>query len=129
MTWKMGVNCAVVALCLLGASTLAVDGQERRGHRDTREHVSRPHAHPGWQGRRYSRYKNEWGTAVIGGVIGGVIGNWFRPAPPPVVVVKPGPQPWSPEWMDYCQDTYRTFDAKTGFYTGYDGQPHFCRVN
>lgn len=37
-----------------------------------------------------------------------------------------GAQPWSPEWYRYCSDRYRTFDAHSGTFTGYDGLQHFC---
>lgn len=35
-------------------------------------------------------------------------------------------EPWSQAWMQYCRATYRSFDARTGTYRGYDGQRHFC---
>ncbi len=35
-------------------------------------------------------------------------------------------EPWTPGWVDYCSDKYRTFDARTGTYKGYDGLKHFC---
>lgn len=35
-------------------------------------------------------------------------------------------QPWSPEWYRYCEGRYRTFNARTGTFTGYDGLQHFC---
>lgn len=34
--------------------------------------------------------------------------------------------PWTPEWLDYCANKFRSFDAKTGYYTGFDGLKHFC---
>jgi BA14K-like protein len=38
-----------------------------------------------------------------------------------------GPQPGSADWLRYCSDRYRTFNANTGTFTGYDGLQHFCR--
>ena len=38
-----------------------------------------------------------------------------------------GPPAWSPEWYDYCGQRYRSFNARTGYFMGYDGQPHFCQ--
>jgi hypothetical protein len=35
-------------------------------------------------------------------------------------------EPWSQAWLQYCRTTYRSFDARTGTYRGYDGQRHFC---
>lgn len=37
-------------------------------------------------------------------------------------------EPWSEAWFDYCRSKFRSFDAKTGTYLGYDGQRHFCIV-
>jgi BA14K-like protein len=38
-------------------------------------------------------------------------------------------EPWSPGWYDYCRGRFKTFEAKSGTYMGYDGQRHFCEVN
>jgi len=38
-------------------------------------------------------------------------------------------EPWTREWFRYCSDRYRSFDARTGTFTGYDGQRHFCNAN
>ncbi|MDH6234367.1 hypothetical protein M2281_004985 [Mesorhizobium soli] len=38
-----------------------------------------------------------------------------------------GPQPGSADWLRYCSGRYRTFNANTGTFTGYDGLQHFCR--
>ncbi|PSJ49384.1 hypothetical protein C7I85_30265 [Mesorhizobium soli] len=35
-------------------------------------------------------------------------------------------QPWSPEWFNYCQNRYHTFNANTGYFIDSTGQPHFC---
>ncbi len=40
-----------------------------------------------------------------------------------------GVEPWSREWYDYCSSRYRSFNARTGTFTGYDGQQHFCNAN
>jgi hypothetical protein len=56
-------------------------------------------------------------------------------APPPRVYYyqQPAPayynsvQPWTPEWYAYCDARYRSFNASTGYFLGYDGQYHFCR--
>ena len=40
-----------------------------------------------------------------------------------------GLEPWSPEWDRYCSQRYRSFDAETGTFRGYDGQDHFCVAN
>ncbi|WP_420962627.1 BA14K family protein [Brucella sp. IR073] len=38
-------------------------------------------------------------------------------------------QPWTRGWYDYCSRRYRTFNARTGTFRGYDGQDHFCVAN
>jgi len=87
---------------------------------------------PGWH------QNNDFGSNILGGIIGGAIGGWLtRPDPPPVVVVPPPAPPmqeeipetlpWTPAWYDYCGAKYNSFDAKTGFYMGFDGVRHFCR--
>ena len=40
-----------------------------------------------------------------------------------------GLEPWSREWFRYCSNRYRSFNAETGTYRGYDGQNHFCAAN
>ncbi|MCP4319245.1 MAG: BA14K family protein [Hyphomicrobiales bacterium] len=37
-------------------------------------------------------------------------------------------EPWTDEWYRYCARKYRSFDASTGTYRGYDGYNHFCVV-
>ena len=59
-----------------------------------------------------------------------------RPAPvrryyaePRVVYNEGYAQPWTRDWYDYCSDRYRTFNARTGTFTGNDGEQHFCTAN
>lgn len=35
-------------------------------------------------------------------------------------------QPWTPGWREWCSNRYRSFNANTGTYRGYDGLDHFC---
>jgi BA14K-like protein len=35
-------------------------------------------------------------------------------------------EPWSRDWFRYCSNRYRSFNANTGTYRGYDGRDHFC---
>lgn len=56
----------------------------------------------------------------------------LRPAPVrnyPVVTYHGGIEPWTRDWYKYCSDRYRSFDARTGTFTGYDGEQHFCVAN
>ena len=47
----------------------------------------------------------------------------------PVVTYRGGIEPWTRNWYEYCSDRYRSFDARTGTFTGYDGEQHFCVAN
>jgi len=38
-------------------------------------------------------------------------------------------EPWTQSWFNYCSDQYRSFNASTGTYRGYDGRDHFCVAN
>jgi len=35
-------------------------------------------------------------------------------------------EPWTPGWQAWCENRYRSFNARTGTYRGYDGLDHFC---
>ena len=77
----------------------------------------------------------------VGALIGGAIANsqnnpqvihrsapsYYEPAPR--AVSGGNYEPWSRSWMQYCSSKYRSFNASTGTYRGYDGQDHFCIVN
>lgn len=55
--------------------------------------------------------------------------TYFPPAPPHApapVRAAHGYEPWSEAWYAWCRDRYRSFDARTGTYTGYDGVRRFC---
>lgn len=56
----------------------------------------------------------------------------LRPAPVrsyPVVTYRGGIEPWTRGWYAYCSGRYRSFDARSGTFTGYDGEQHFCVAN
>ncbi|MGJ8571328.1 MAG: BA14K family protein [Hoeflea sp.] len=72
------------------------------------------------------------GAAVI---IGGAIANSNNPR---VIYQQPSTpravsggryEPWSRSWFQYCSNRFRSFDASTGTYRGYDGRDHFCVAN
>lgn len=88
--------------------------------------------------------------AIIGGstgAVGGALGSgpkWQRlydeayedcmdryepvRARAPEPVYRAGPiEPWTDEWFDWCTSRYRSFNARTGTYTGYDGVKYFCQ--
>ncbi|TIS56801.1 BA14K family protein [Mesorhizobium sp.] len=60
----------------------------------------------------------------------------YRPAPvrryyvePRVVYADRYAEPWTRAWYEYCSDRYRSFNARTGTFTGNDGEQHFCTAN
>ena len=96
--------------------------------------------------RHYHRhYHGGGGNAVAAGVVGlaagAIIGSalakprYYEPVPvypaPRRVYVEPVPvyefEPWTAEWYSYCADRYRSFDARSGTFMGYDGYRHFCQ--
>jgi hypothetical protein len=61
---------------------------------------------------------------------------YARPAPvrryyaePRVVYADRYAEPWTRAWYEYCSDRYRTFNSRTGTFTGNDGDQHFCVAN
>ncbi|MEM7694838.1 MAG: BA14K family protein [Pseudomonadota bacterium] len=95
-------------------------GARNRGFRRGRIH--RPYR---------GRYYND-PSAVVGGIIGlaaGAIaaGALYSP-PPPRVVYRNAPQPYSGEWYRRCSYKYRSFRASDGTFLGYDGIRRRCRL-
>jgi len=102
---------------------------------------------------RYHRHHNGGNAAALGlfgFAAGALVGSalsqprygapsyyYYEPEPiyaaPPPVIYRPAPvysaqvTPWSPEWFAYCEGRYVSFDSRTGYYYGYDGDYHFCR--
>jgi hypothetical protein len=125
-------------------TTVVVNTQQSQVGRRSGDH-SRGDRAPGygsWGHRPGWGHGPGWGRGpgigdVVGGiVIGNAITNWLFPPKPDVIIVQqPQPiqqqniviQPWTAEWYDYCNAKYKSFDAKSGYYTGYDGQQHFCQ--
>ncbi len=35
-------------------------------------------------------------------------------------------EPWTPAWLSYCRSKFRSFNASSGTFLGYDGKRHFC---
>lgn len=62
--------------------------------------------------------------AIIGGLLsqGGSYGAPVTSAPP-----AGGYAPFSAGYVSYCSSKFRSFDARTGTFLGYDGRRHFCR--
>jgi hypothetical protein len=134
----------------LGATTLATLPAANASDWRWRHHHSRHHG---------SHHGDAVVAGIAGLAAGALIGSALsRPAPyyepgyydydePRYtvrrrVVVRPAPvrdygrvsyagalEPWTRDWYEYCSDRYRSFNARTGTFTGYDGQQHFCVAN
>jgi hypothetical protein len=75
--------------------------------------------------------------AMLGSALAQPRYDYYQPAPvyvaPPAVAYQPAPayyaqpDPWTPGWYDYCAQRYRSFDSRTGYFLGYDGNYHFCQ--
>jgi hypothetical protein len=57
-----------------------------------------------------------------------------RPYPVPEVIYADGQdygaiEPWTRDWYAYCSARYRSFEPRSGTYTGYDGIRRFCDAN
>jgi hypothetical protein len=83
---------------------------------------------------------SNWGAGLIGFGIGAIVGSALTPrevyvVPPDYDDYEPayygpaayGPPPWSADWYAYCSSRYRSFNARTGYFVGYDGVPRFCQ--
>jgi hypothetical protein len=107
-------------------------------------------------GRRHYHHHHN-GAAAAAGIFGFAAGAmlgaalaqpryptyYYAPAPvyvappPPPVVYEPAPvlyeqpivvyEPWTPQWVAYCDSRYRSFDRRTGYYVDYNGHAQFCR--
>ena len=126
---------AALALSV-GALTFAgsADARDRDRHHHHRHHSSAPYA------------AGAFGFAA-GAILGSALSQpryYYEPAPvyvapryvaPAYVAptyVQPSyvyaaPAPWTPAWYAYCEDRYRSFNPRTGYFVGYDGGHHFCR--
>ena len=89
----------------------------------------------------WGRGRGYWGAGLIGLGVGAAIGSAL--AAPVYVILRrrtasataayapvaagTGRRPGRPSGTTYCAQRYRSFNARTGYFTGYDGQPHFCQ--
>ncbi len=132
---------ALVAAALVGVTTLtlAVPAEAGRGH--GYGHGGGRYVQNNYYGGGYRHYGgggNALAAGIIGLGVGAIVGSALTPqtvvvAPPPpppgpaYAPVAYGPPAWTPDWYSYCYSRYRTFNARTGTFIGYDGYQHFCR--
>lgn len=133
----------VLALTLsLGAMSLAGPAQADRLHG----------RYGGWNGHwNGCGYRCGWhnghGDAVAAGFLGFAAGTifggavarpyYYGPGPyyygpgPYYPAAAPGYAPGGPDqtqaWLIHCQRKYKSFDAQSGTYLGYDGERHVCQ--
>lgn len=106
-----------------------------------------------WRWRHHNSHGDAVAAGIAGLAAGALIGGALASQPPPPpryyepdiyepgYVVRRAPvrvtrqyyaggiEPWTRDWYEYCSNRYRTFDARTGTFVGYDGQEHFCAAN
>jgi hypothetical protein len=81
---------------------------------------------------------NSLAAGLLGFGVGAIVGSALTPRevyvtpppPPPPAYYGPvsyGPEPWTPEWYNYCRYRYQSFNPNTGYFMGYDGYARFCR--
>ena len=105
-------------------------------HRDYRHHHHHRHynRHHHRHHHRHHRRDNSAAVGILGLgaglILGGALANSANaapPPPPPPVTYYGSPRAWTPQWRAYCTSRYRSFNPRTGYFLGYDGDYHFCR--
>ncbi len=84
--------------------------------------------HPGWRGPGYyarpgyrgNYYYRDYNAALAAGVFGLAAGAIIGGA------AANNNQRYANDYVAYCSQRYRSFNAATGTYTGYDGRQHRC---
>jgi BA14K-like protein len=116
MTMKTLRACAAAGLIGLGALSLSA---------------------PAFAGGYHGHYHDggAWvGAGIAGLAAGAILGSALAsppPPPPPDYYYGPAyasyaPPPWTPAWYQYCSSRFATFNPRTGYFIGYDGNPYFC---
>lgn len=121
--------------------------QADRRYYDNRRNYNR---NPHWRGERryyqgrYWRPANDgwyvyndgaWIAAgALGLAAGAILGSAMTQPPQSRGTIQSGAPvtangipPWTPAWYQYCSGKYKSFNAQTGLYLGYDGKYHYCR--
>lgn len=106
--------------------------QQERNHRRIDRRIDRRH-------HNNNNNNDAIALGIIGlgaaAIIGGAIANSNNPR---VIYQQPSApravsggryEPWSRSWFQYCSNKFRSFNASTGTYRGYDGRDHFCVAN
>jgi hypothetical protein len=150
---KLSITMLTAATAFAPLAPTMASAGERHGWQEQNRDIYRYNnyggKHHGKQYRKRERRNNNNNDAVVlgiiglgvGAIIGGAIANsqnqprvMYRSEPvqrdyypeAPRAVSGGYGEPWSQSWYNYCEDRYRSFNASTGTYRGYDGQDHFC---
>jgi hypothetical protein len=81
--------------------------------------------------RHHHRHRNAEAAIIgfgVGALFGGVVTHRHRNYYDAPVRYRYGPRPWTREWHYRCGIKYRSFNHRTGYYFGFDGRHHFCRL-
>lgn len=138
---KAGLAAAVLATSFIALpasaqaqSGVAADGSYQvadhrgnwRGGNDWRRHGNRHYGNRYYGGRGYYYNDNNWGGAAAAGVLGLATG---------AIIANSMNQPRyddapryyaGDDYIAYCSSRYRSFNPRTGTFTGYDGLQHRC---
>jgi hypothetical protein len=85
-----------------------------------------------WNGNRY--YNRGWNGGYnnwVGPAIGFGAGVLLGSALTAPRYYAPAPRYYAPAYGNrdaYCHQKYRSYNSRTGTYTGYDGRQHYCRI-
>ncbi|MEM5494722.1 BA14K family protein [Hoeflea sp. AS16] len=142
---KFGIALLTAATAFTPLTTGIANAGEAEFRDPNQPHLYRPHAQR-WdrsnRGHRSHRRNHDNNDAIALGIlglgaaaiIGGAIANSnnprviYRQPTNPRAVSGGDYEPWSRSWYRYCANKYRSFNASTGTYRGYDGRDHFCVV-
>ena len=129
----------IAAALALSVGALTFAGSAEARDRDRGDHRWRHHDRHHHSGAPYAA--GAFGFAA-GAILGSALSQpryYYEPAPVYVApryvapaYVQPSyvyaaPSPWTPGWYAYCEDRYRSFNPRTGYFVGYDGGYHFCQ--
>jgi len=145
---KLGITLLTAATAFAPLSTVSASAGEAEFFDPNQPHLYRPHeqrwVNPNHSYRHHKKYRSyrhhdnsdAIALGIIGlgaaAIIGGAIANSnqprviYRERSAPRAVSGGSYEPWSRSWYRYCANKYRSFNASTGTYRGYDGRDHFC---
>lgn len=117
------IAAGVIGLAL-GAIIASESNKNKRSHRNT---YNRPAPQPSYQ---YDNYGQPYaGQRIPLDHYGNPVSQAPRSYNQPEVITYQGSaslEPWTPGWREWCSNRYRSFNAQTGTFRGYDGFDHFC---